>query len=85
MNGAYLDMIGPKGEKITDDNFYIIFNSTADAVPFKLPPANYADSWKEVINTVRDAIDPEGATHKAEDMVTAEGRSIIVLHSPRIA
>lgn len=84
MNGADLDMSTPKGEKITDDNFYIIFNSTPNPVQFKLPAANYAKSWKEVINTVSDAVNPEGATHNAGDTVTADGRSIIVLHSPHL-
>lgn len=83
MNGADLDMIGPMGEKITDDNFYLIFNSTPGPVQFKLPPANYAKTWKEVINTVSDVINPGGTTHTAGDTITADGRSIIVLHSPR--
>jgi glycogen operon protein len=83
LNGADLDMIGPKGEKIVDDNFYIIFNSTQDPVTFRLPPANYASSWKEVINTVRDSINPDGTTYNPADTVIAEGRSIIVLHNSR--
>jgi len=84
LNGADLDMTGPRGEKITDDNFYVIFNCTAGPVQYKLPPANYAESWKEVINTIHDTINPEGATHKPGDTITAEGRSIILLHSPNI-
>jgi isoamylase len=82
LNGADLDMTSPLGEKITDDNFYIIFNCTPDPVQYKLPPANYAGSWTEVINTVRDTITPEGITHNPGDTVTAEGRSIILLHNP---
>jgi len=84
LNGADLDMTSPLGEKITDDNFYVIFNCTADPVNYKLPPANYAEHWKEVINTVHDTINGEGTTYNAGDTVTAEGRSIILLHSPKI-
>ncbi|WP_242673172.1 glycogen debranching protein GlgX [Niastella yeongjuensis] len=83
LNGADLDMTGPKGEKITDDNFYVIFNCTAEPVAFKLPPANYAECWTEVINTVHDTITLEGATHNAGDTLIAEGRSIILLHNSK--
>ncbi|MFL5743951.1 MAG: glycogen debranching enzyme GlgX, partial [Niastella sp.] len=81
LNGADLDMTGPMGERITDDNFYIIFNSTPDPVQYKLPSANYAESWTEVINTVQETINPGETTYNAGDTITAEGRSIILLHN----
>jgi isoamylase len=82
LNGADLDMTGPKGEKIMDDNFYIIFNGTADAMDYKLPPANFGDSWIEVINTTRNTITPDGTRYEPGDSITAAARSIVLLHSP---
>jgi len=38
LNGKGIHSMGPKGEVIVDDNFYIIFNAHHDGLPFKLPP-----------------------------------------------
>ncbi|WP_205513294.1 glycogen debranching protein GlgX [Longitalea arenae] len=84
LNGADLDMTSAKGQKIVDDNFYVIFNGTPDPLEYKLPPVNYADSWIEVINTTKDTITPEGTRYDPGDVITAAGRSIILLHNPVI-
>jgi glycogen operon protein len=82
LNGADLDMTGAKGEKIMDDNFYIIINGTADTIQYKLPAQNFGDTWIEVINTTRSAITPDGTKYEPGDIITAAARSIVLLHNP---
>jgi isoamylase len=81
LNGNDLDMSGPKGERITDDNFYVIFNNEEASVEYKLPPLHYGDHWIEVINTNKDSITPEGILHKPGDTIMVEGHSVVLLHN----
>jgi glycogen operon protein len=48
LNGYGLRSSGPKGEKIIDDNFYIIFNAHSEPLSYKLPSERYG---KEYLNT----------------------------------
>jgi isoamylase len=81
LNGLSLRANSPKGEKILDDSFYIIFNAHHDELPFILPPENYGNEWKVVLNT---ASNEEGQLYKAATPVTAAGRSVILLMKEEI-
>jgi isoamylase len=83
LNGSYLDITGAHGELINDDNFYIIFNASAEPLQYKLPGVKYGDTWVEVINTTRNEITPEGPVLKPDDSIIAEGRSVILLQNIR--
>ena len=51
-------------------------------IQYTLPSENYGDHWIEVINTMRNEITPEGMIYNPGDVVTAEGRSVILLQNP---
>src|SRR5581483_3354444 len=83
LNGGDLGMTGYKGETITDDNFYIIFNASDIPLNYKLPPQKHGSKWIEVINTEQEKLTENGKEYKPGDTVTAGGRTVIVLQSPR--
>jgi glycogen operon protein len=83
LNGLDLGITGPKGEAVTDDNFYIIFNANEDAINYTLPPKKYGSKWIQVIDTQKDTLNEKGTEYKPGDTVTAEGRTVVVLQSPR--
>ena len=70
------------GRRVVDDSFYIIFNAHYEPIGFKLPPLSYAKSWHKVLNTAKKNFKKE-ETVAPESIVMAEGRSIIILKSPR--
>lgn len=80
LNGLGIHWVGPKGEQITDDNFYIIFNAHFEAVPYKLPPEKYGKHWKKVLDTSYgfDGNEPYDANRE----ITVKGRSVVVLICP---
>jgi isoamylase len=80
LNGLGIHWVGPKGERITDDNFYIIFNAHFEAVPYTLPPAKYGKHWKKIMDTSYgfDGNEP----FEAGGQITVQGRSVVVLSSP---
>jgi isoamylase len=82
LNGKGLHAVGPKGEHITDDHFYLIFNAHHEPLDYKLPGAKYAKQWTKILDTNEDKIEEYGEVYKAEQAVKVEARSIILLHHP---
>lgn len=80
LNGRGLHSVGPKGENIVDDSFFLIFNAHHEPLEFKLPPPKYGKVWHRVIDTSTPV--NEKQDFAANGVLTAEGRSIIVLKHP---
>lgn len=83
LNGQGIRSVGPKGEQIIDDNFYIIFNAHHEPLDFKLPGKRYGSTWFKVIDTGTGGIGEELNTYSAKDSVTVDSRSIVVLRKPK--
>lgn len=80
LNGRGIHAIGPKGETMIDDTFYLIFNAHHEKLDFVLPPRKYAKSWSMVLDTsTAEEIEEH---YNAGNTITAEGRSIILLKHP---
>jgi isoamylase len=81
LNGLGIHWTDPKGERITDDSFYVIFNAHHEPLTFTLPEAQYGKHWTKIIDTaVEDVEDKE--TYQAGEEVKVEGRSVVLLHHP---
>lgn len=79
LSGRGIRTLGPKGEHVIDDNFYIIFNAHHEPLIFKLPEKKYGMKWIKVIDTTDGSINESDTTYLAEEEVTVESRSIILL------
>lgn len=77
LNGRGLHAVGPKGENIMDDSFYLIFNAHHEPLDFKLPPSKYGKTWDLVLDTSRS--NPKERNFAANEIITADGRSIVVV------
>lgn len=77
LNGLGLRAVDPKGNKILDDSFYIIFNAHHEPITFILPPVDYGKQWELVLDT---SMQKEAGKHfNAQEAVEAAELSIIVL------
>ncbi|WP_276133154.1 glycogen debranching protein GlgX [Polluticoccus soli] len=82
LNGQGIHALDPNGERIVDDNFYIIFNAHHGSIEYKLPEARYGDTWNMVLNTGTNTFD-DGSTYTAEQVVLVKSRSVVVLINPK--
>jgi isoamylase len=80
LNGKGLRTVDAQGQKITDDSFYVIFNSHFEAIDYKLPAEKYGCSWSKVLDTT--AACPEQNNYKPESAIRIIGRSVVVLQCP---
>ena len=79
LNGYGVPSLGEKSEQILDDSFYVIFNAHDQPLDYRLPTAEYGQTWKRFIDTAEPNKDGE---YQAEETVTVSGRSVVVLKNP---
>jgi isoamylase len=77
LNGDAMIAPGPRGERITDDSFYVVFNAFAEEIEMTVP-ASLRGRWVLELDTTVGFVD-EGEEVKAGSTVTAAGRSVVVL------
>jgi isoamylase len=86
LNGRGLRSVGPKGEKIIDDNFYLIFNAHFEPLDYTLPLPKYGREWQKVIDTheglVEEETTDEELIYQPGEVITVEGRSLVLLIHP---
>ena len=78
LNGDAIGDPDPRGERIVDDSFYVLFNAHHEALRFVLPKENWGKDWTLVLDTADTQAEEQG-THKAGDEVGVEARSLKVL------
>ena len=82
LNGKGLRHVGPKGEQIIDDNFFLIFNAHHDQLTFKLPPLKFGRKWSKVLDTALNYLEETGEVFGAGKTLQVEGRSVVLLREP---
>lgn len=82
LNGKGIPTPGPRGEKILDDNFFLIFNAYHENITFKLPTPKFGRKWMKVLDTSLNYLEETGESFKAESNIQIEGRSVVLLKEP---
>ncbi|MFD5892964.1 MULTISPECIES: glycogen debranching protein GlgX [unclassified Streptomyces] len=80
LNGQAISEPGPRGERIADDSFLLMFNASAETLEFAVP-VNHGSQWRIVVDTSRPEGVPPGDGPKvdAAERITMIGRSLTVL------
>ncbi|MEU8887635.1 glycogen debranching protein GlgX [Streptomyces sp. NPDC048442] len=83
LNGEAISEPGPRGERIADDSFLLMFNASARTLEFMVPE-DHGEQWEVVVDTAReDGVPPgTGGKHDAGEHLTLIGRSLTVLQRP---
>ncbi|MER7046972.1 glycogen debranching protein GlgX [Streptomyces jumonjinensis] len=83
LHGHAISEPGPRGERISDDSFLLMFNAGAADLDFTVP-ACHGSRWRVVVDTALAAGVPPGAGPwaTAGERVPLVGRSLVVLRRP---
>jgi len=79
LNGEAIASPGPRGERIRDDSFYLLFNDHYEPLPFTLPARDWGQEWAKVLDTHEPRSEPDDQVYKAGEQVPVEARTLVVL------
>ena len=82
INGDTIPNPNTRGEPITDDSFYLMFNAHSEALDFTLPEKRWGQGWLTVLDTARGWID-DAPLLQAGARLKAAARSIVLLQRGR--
>ncbi|MBO0808978.1 MAG: glycogen debranching protein GlgX [Actinobacteria bacterium] len=82
LNGGAISEPGPRGERITDTSFLLLFNASEQDLDLTIPPARYGTLWSRIIDTALPQ-PPAGQVQvvKPGDRVPVPSRSAQVLRA----
>ncbi|HAR94747.1 MAG TPA: glycogen debranching enzyme GlgX [Deltaproteobacteria bacterium] len=78
LNGEAIPSPDARGERITDDSFYLVYNAHHELVPFTLPEPGWGPRWTLVLTTKELALPDNGKEFTAGESVDVEGRSFLL-------
>jgi len=55
LNGDGISEPGPRGQRVRDDSFLLLFNASETDLKFSIPPARYGEQWVRVLDTALSA------------------------------
>ncbi len=80
LNGEGIREPDTRGERVTDDSFFLVFNGHHEASDFTLPDLGAGERWQVEIDTAAPMLgDVEDRTVKTGEPVEVEARSVQVL------
>ncbi|OBI40437.1 glycogen debranching enzyme GlgX [Mycobacterium kyorinense] len=82
LNGLGLPDLDSRGQRVTDDSFFLCFNAHHEPIEFTLPPPEYGQAWIPVVDTATLA--PNGEEQEpitAGGTVRVEARAMVVLQA----
>ena len=79
LNGKEIPAVGPRGERIVDDDFLLLFNAHYETIEFTLPTDLQDISWAAAIDTKQPRLLNEEQVFTDGQAVPVTERSLVVL------
>jgi glycogen operon protein len=79
LNGEGIVARDPRGERIVDDTFYLLFNAHSEAVSFKLPGSKWGQSWSAALNTADGLVEEKEEAFQPGQELPVQAHSMMVM------
>ena len=79
LNGSEIPTPGPRGERINDDSFLVLFNAHPEDREFLLPRRRFGTQWALELSTADPDAEPGSRVYTARTEVNVASRSILIL------
>jgi glycogen operon protein len=79
LNGEEIAAPGPRGERVQDDSFLVLFNAHHEDVTFTLPTRRFGDRWELEFTTAEPNAEPASLVILARSEVSVTARSVMLL------
>ncbi len=82
LNGLGVPDLDARGQRVTDDSFFLCFNAHHESIEFTLPPEEFGRAWAPVVDTATATPNSEGQDQiRAGSTVPVGSRSMVVLEA----
>jgi glycogen operon protein len=81
LNGLGIPDLDARGQRVTDDSFFLCFNAHHEDIEFTLPPKEFGQTWLPVIDTASSTVPEEPQPTSAGETVRVAGRATMVLQA----
>jgi glycogen operon protein len=82
LNGSAITEPDPRGDRVTDRKFLLLFNAGDDPIAFTISEARLGSDWEIVIDTETPRGDPKDAIgFLPKTKVEVAGHAVVVLRS----
>jgi glycogen operon protein len=79
LNGQAIPGTDARGQPVSGDSFYLLFNAHHGRIGFVLPDTKWGQRWAPVLDTARPVPDETRKAYPARRRVFVEGRALAVL------
>ncbi|MFL5896037.1 MAG: glycogen debranching enzyme, partial [Thermoleophilaceae bacterium] len=79
LNGEEIAAPGPRGERVRDDSFLVLFNAHHEDVMCMLPTRRFGDRWELELATADPAAQPGSLVIRARSEINLTARSVTLL------
>jgi isoamylase len=79
LNGDAIPTPGPRGERITDDSFYLVFNAHHGRLHFTLPAEQWGSRWAKVLDTNEPEQGERKRMYRAGEKIRVESRALVLM------
>ena len=79
LNGEGIASPDPRGERVIDDSFYVLYNPHYESLPFNIPKEEWGKQWRVVLDTQKPLPEEEEQVYQPGDEIPVESRSVKVL------
>ncbi len=80
LNGGGIPSTDARGERVTDDSFYLCFSAHDEPIEFTVPGPEYAQSWQVEIDTMEPPKD-DGVSVAPGAVISVGPRALVVLRA----
>lgn len=84
LNGSLILYPDDFGERIIDDSFLVLFNSSNIDITFNLPEEKWGQEWTTVLDTAADGFGQQKKLYHAKDQLNVASYSIVLLKQSKI-
>jgi glycogen operon protein len=81
LNGLGISDLDARGQRVTDDSFFLCFNAHHELIEFTLPPGEFGPAWLPVVDTAEAAKPVDRQSIPASATVRVAARATVVLQA----
>jgi glycogen operon protein len=79
LNGQGIQSLGPRGQRLVDDDFYLVLSADAGTLEFTIPEALGPGDWNVIVDTDPAFNPAQATTYQTGEIIDVPPRTVVAL------